>query len=58
MAKILDVVDNMFFIKITYSEYNKMNEFWFFEDNDEKNFDEAVKNQVVRDKLSLLSTKL
>lgn len=57
MAKVLDRVNDLIFVRLNLTEYNQLRETWIF-DNDEENFNEAVKSKEVKSKLSLLASKL
>ncbi|MDD5769869.1 MAG: hypothetical protein PHE25_02785 [Candidatus Gracilibacteria bacterium] len=57
MAKVLDIVNDLIFVRLTLTEYEKINRIGLF-NNDEEIFDEAVKSDEVKTKLSLLSSKL
>lgn len=57
MAKVLDKVNDLVFVRLSINEYNKLNKEWMF-DNDEDNFDSAVKSKEVKTKLSVLASKL
>ena len=57
MAKVLDKVNDLVFVRLSMNEYNKLNEEWMF-DNDEEDFDNAVKSKEVKTKLSVLASKL
>ena len=61
MAKILDTINNTYLVKLTFSEYEIFNSIWLFdsdENDDEKNFDDAIKSYKVKEKLSILSSKV
>ncbi len=57
MWKVLDKINDIYFVRLTFTEYTKVKETWIFDD-DEENFDEAIKSKKVKSKLSLLASKL
>ncbi len=57
MAKVIDKVSDLIFVRLTLTEYEKINKTLSF-DNDEDNFDDAVKTKEVKNRLSLLASKL
>lgn len=57
MAKVLDRVNDLIFIRLTVHEYEKINKSLSF-DNEQDDFDNAVKSEEVKKGLALLASKL